>query len=189
MKRMLFALIAFAAVDATPAQQSGITLYGIVDAGFGFTSHQRVAQTSGAPGRPTRYRGASNVSFIGGTWSRNRWGLKGSEALGPGLSAIVQLENGLNIGTGQSSHGERMFGRQAYLGIASTTFGTVTLGRQYHPVVVYVASIGPGRFTTGVTAHPGDFDNIQGPITCQRCGRVQKSVALRLSVRRPLRVR
>lgn len=162
MKRSLFALAALYAVCTTAQAQSSITLYGIVDAGFGFTGSQRVAETSGAVGRPIVYRGASTFSFAGGTWSGNRWGLKGSETLDPGLSAIFQLENGFNIGTSQPANGRRLFGRQAFMGLASEAFGTVTLGRQYDPIVTYVAPIGPGAFTSGVTVHPGDLDNLHG---------------------------
>lgn len=162
MKRSFLALVALYAACTTADAQSSISLYGIVDAGFGFTGSQRVAETSGAAGRPVVYRGASNLSFVGGTWSGNRWGLKGSEALGSGLSAIFQLENGFNMVTGQIGNGKRMFGRQAFMGLTSEAVGTVTVGRQYDPIVTYVASIGPGFFTTGVTAHPGDLDNLHG---------------------------
>ncbi len=59
-------------------------------------------------------------------------------------------------------YGGRLFGRQAYVGLNSKTYGSVTLGRQYDPIATFVSAIGPGYFTTGVTARPGDFDNADG---------------------------
>lgn len=159
MKKTLFALVALNAVCATGHAQSSVTLYGVVDAGLGYTSGQRVVVTPGQAGRPAVYQNKPFYGFASGTWSGPRWGLKGTEDLGGGLSAIFQIESGFNIGTGQGWSGDRLFGRQAYMGLASTRYGTVTLGRQYDPIVMYVASIGPGSFTTGVTAHPGDLDN------------------------------
>lgn len=159
MKKSCFALLALGAFGAAAHAQSSVTLYGVVDAGLGYTSGQRVVVTPGKAGRPTVYQNKPFYGFASGTWSGPRWGLKGTEDLGGGLSAIFQIESGFNIGTGQGWSGDRLFGRQAYMGLSSKQYGTLTLGRQYDPIVMYVASIGPGSFTTGVTAHPGDLDN------------------------------
>lgn len=160
MKKSLFALAVLNVVCATAHAQSSVTLYGNVDAGFGLNTNQRVAQTSGAAGKPIVYNGHSNILLTSGSWSGPNWGLRGSENLGQGLLALFKVESGFNIGTGLTGYGGRMFGREAYMGLDSAEYGSVTLGRQYDPIVTYVASIGPGSFTTGVTAHPGDLDNI-----------------------------
>ncbi|MCV9992668.1 porin, partial [Burkholderia pseudomallei] len=160
MKKFVLTLCAAGCVSATAHAQGTVTLYGIVDAGLGYASNQRVATSKGALGAPVAYRGASSYSFASGTWSGSRWGLKGKEDLGDGLAAVFQLENGFNIGTGQLGQGGRMFGRQAWMGLSSTRFGTLTMGRQYDPIVDFVGSIGPGSFLTGMGAHPGDLDNI-----------------------------
>jgi predicted porin len=160
MKKTAFAFLALNSVFSAAFAQSSVTLYGIVDAGLGYTSGQRVAQSSGAAGKPIVYRNASNYGFASGTWSGDRWGLKGNEDLGGGLAAVFQLENGFNIGTGQLGQGGREFGRQAWMGLSSTKLGKVTLGRQYDPIVDFVGSISAGSFLTGMGAHPGDLDNI-----------------------------
>jgi predicted porin len=160
MKKTAFAFLALNSVFPAAFAQGSVTLYGIVDAGLGYTSGQRVAQSTGAAGKPIVYANASNYSFASGTWSGDRWGLKGKEELGDGLAAIFQLENGFNIGTGQLGQGSREFGRQAWMGLSSTKFGKVTLGRQYDPIVDFVGPISAGNFLTGMGAHPGDLDNI-----------------------------
>jgi predicted porin len=160
MKKTTVTLLAMSSLSLTAYAQSSVTLYGIVDAGLGYTSGQRVLQTKGASGKPAVYSNASNYGFASGTWSGDRWGLKGNEDLGDGLSAVFQLENGFNIGTGQLGQGGREFGRQAWMGLSSTKLGKLTLGRQYDPIVDFVGSISAGTFLTGMGAHPGDLDNI-----------------------------
>ncbi|MFK4446572.1 putative porin [Caballeronia udeis] len=160
LKKTAFAFLALNSVLPAAFAQSNVTLYGIVDAGLGYTSGQRVAQSTGAAGKPVVYTNASSYAFASGTWSGDRWGLKGNEDLGGGLAAIFQLENGFNIGTGQLGQGSREFGRQAWMGLSSTKYGKVTLGRQYDPIVDFVGSLSAGNFLTGMGAHPGDLDNI-----------------------------
>ncbi|PAK11340.1 porin [Burkholderia ubonensis] len=160
MKKITLALCVAGCLGTAAHAQGTVTLYGIVDAGLGYASNQRVATSKGSLGAPVAYRGASSYSFASGTWSGSRWGLKGKEDLGDGLAAVFQLESGFNIGTGQLGQGGRMFGRQSWMGLSSTRFGTLTMGRQYDPVVDFVGSIGPGSFLTGMGAHPGDLDNI-----------------------------
>jgi len=75
----------------------------------------------------------------GGYWNGNRFGVRGSEALGGGLNAIFQLETGFNIDTGTSGQGGRLFGRQAYLGL-SGNWGAVVAGR------IATVSSGTGAF-------------------------------------------
>ena len=159
IKRPLLALVLLDALCLTAHAQSSITLYGIVDAGLGYSSGQAVAQGAGGPGQPAAYTNASSYAFTGGTWSGSRWGIKGNEDLGGGSSLVFQLENGFNLGTGVLGQGGREFGRQSWMGFSDKQYGTVTLGRQYDPVIDFVGSIGPTSFLTGMAAHPGDMDN------------------------------
>ncbi|WP_028219698.1 porin [Paraburkholderia oxyphila] len=99
--------------------QSSVTLYGLMDAGITYTNN--VATSTG--------HGAS-VQFISGSSQGDRWGMRGAEDLGGGLQAVFVLENGYDLGTGQLGQGGLMFGRQAFVGLSSS-WGTLTLGRQY----------------------------------------------------------
>jgi predicted porin len=90
----------------------------------------------------------------------SRFGLKGSEDLGGGTKAIFQLENGFDVNSGKLGQGGRMFGRQAYAGLSSAQFGTLTMGRQYDSVVDYLAPLtANGNWAGFLMSHPYDNDN------------------------------
>jgi predicted porin len=57
-------------------------------------------------------------------------GFAGSEDLGGNTRAIFTLEAGVRNDTGQSDQNGRLFGSQAYVGLANR-WGSLTLGRQY----------------------------------------------------------
>jgi outer membrane protein OmpU len=92
----------------------------------------------------------------------NRWGLLGKEDLGGGLSTIFQLENGFNLNTGALGQGGAMFGRQAYVGISSDKFGTLSFGKQYDPENDYVSGFNISADNSGNGAHLGDVDRVSG---------------------------
>jgi general bacterial porin, GBP family len=75
---------------------------------------------------------------------------------------VFQLENGFNVETGGLKQGGRMFGRQAWVGLSSNQYGTLTLGRQYNSLQVFVAPLQVGGSTTltAYSKHPLDNDNI-----------------------------
>jgi predicted porin len=123
--------------------QSSVTLYGVIDSGVGYVK-------TGAGGR---------WGFIDSTLQGTRWGVKGTEDLGGGLSAIFDLENGFDPGTGRLGQGGREFGRQAFVGLSSSTWGTVTMGRPYDPVVDMVQSLTEDDIFGSIFATPGDVDN------------------------------
>jgi len=121
MKKNLLAVTALtcAASGAAFAQSSNVTLYGVADAGISFQSH-----VQSAPGQ-----GGSVYAVSSGGLSGSRWGLRGVEDLGNNLKGVFVLESGFDIDTGKSGQGNRLFGRQAYVGLQSQ-YGAVTLGRQ-----------------------------------------------------------
>ena len=130
MKKSLIALAVLAASGAAMAQSS-VTLYGIADAYVGSTKAQTGAGFQGPLNTPVaatngQRQTAVNTSGVNGS----RWGLKGSEDLGGGMSAIFQLESGFSLDTGASAQNGTLFSRQAFVGLQSG-FGTVSLGRQY----------------------------------------------------------
>ncbi|MCA8052358.1 porin [Burkholderia arboris] len=139
--------------------QSTVTLYGLVDLGFNYLSS---AQTGQAGGHPVGHSQYSMQEGGSGGISGSRWGLKGNEDLGGGLSAIFQVENGFSANTGALGQGGDMFGRQAWVGLKSERFGAVTLGRQYDSVVTYAQPFGAAAQWAGyISAHPGDVDNME----------------------------
>jgi predicted porin len=130
--------------------QSSVTLYGVLDAGIAY-----IHNAQGANGQNS----STLVKFSSGNTYGDRWGLRGKEDLGGGLAAIFQLENGFNIGTGALGQGNRLFGRKAIVGLASDSYGSVTLGRQYDPVVDLVQQFTQDAYFGGTFATPGDLDN------------------------------
>ncbi|WP_234774974.1 porin [Paraburkholderia tropica] len=151
MKKTLM-VAALTGVFATAAHaQSSVTLYGLIDAGVTY------ANNSG---------GHSLWKASSGTVNGSRWGLRGSEYLGGGLKAIFTLESGFNIMNGAAGQSSRMFGRQAFVGLASNQFGAVTLGRQYDSVVDYLAPLSNTGTQYGgtIAAHPYDNDNLNNSI-------------------------
>lgn len=122
--------------------ETSVTLYGIVDAGIGY---QQIKGTYVGPnGAVTEYDG-KRTGMINGVNSANRWGLKGTEDLGNGLQAVFVLESGFDLGTGVSGHSleddNRMFGRQATIGLQSDAWGRFDLGRQTNIASKYFADI------------------------------------------------
>ena len=123
MKKTLLAAVALGAIAGTAAAQSNVTIYGVVDAGISREDNGNPAGTS--------------TRMDSGLLNGSRFGLRGSEDLGGGLSANFQLENGFSSDTGTMGQGGLLFGRQAWVGVKGN-FGQVKLGRQN--TVMYVAS-------------------------------------------------
>ncbi|SOE95609.1 Outer membrane protein (porin) [Burkholderia sp. D7] len=136
--------LAIACASIHAQAQNSVTLYGIIDTGFTYTHN------SGGY--------SSQFGLSSGNESGSRWGLKGSEDLGGGLKTIFQLENGFNSTTGKLGQNGREFGRQAFVGL-SGPWGTVTLGRQYDPVVDLVQAVQGDNYLGGIFTSPGDVDN------------------------------
>ncbi|RQR24032.1 porin [Burkholderia sp. Bp9142] len=145
------AVISAGMMAAHAHAQSTVTLYGIVDTGLMYVHN--------SGGKSTQLMMAS------GTESGSRWGLKGSEELGGGLKAIYQIENGFNSTSGRLGQGGRMFGRQAYVGLSDAGgWGSVTLGRQYDPLIDLVQPVQGDNYLGGFFSSPGDIDNADNSV-------------------------
>nr|WP_175802160.1 porin [Burkholderia anthina] len=145
MKRKILACTILSAIAAPAIAQSTVTLYGLIDEGFNYTNN---------------VSGKKVYELQSGFVQGSRWGLKGAEDLGAGTKAVFQLENGFDVNSGRLGQGGLMFGRQAYVGIASDRFGTVTLGRQYDSVVDFLAqTTANGSWGGYLFSHPYDNDN------------------------------
>ena len=101
------------------AAEPGITMYGVISTALRYTSN-----IDGRHNNKTELVS----SGIGGS----RWGISGTTDLGGGNQAVFQLENGFGTDDGETAY-DVLFGRQAYVGLTGS-WGSLTLGRQYHAV-------------------------------------------------------
>jgi predicted porin len=135
----------------------GITLYGGIDLGVGYQSHGNPFNGEYGPGRNYLISKDSNGSQFGAApnaLSYSNIGLRGSEPILPGLSAIFNVNTTFNpysgmlsnnldtlvqnngvalnrqISGGDSSRNGQLFNSYSYLGLSSPTYGTLTFGRQ-----------------------------------------------------------
>lgn len=117
--------------------QSGITVYGIIDAAV---AHVTNVNDQGDA--------VTKMPSLTGSLP-SRIGFRGSEDLGDGLSVVFTLENGFGPDSGTVGQGGRLFGRQASIGLKGT-WGTVQLGRQMNMTFYAMGKsdvIGPALFS------------------------------------------
>jgi len=139
-KTLLVGAILAGMAGAAQAETS-VTLYGIVDLGL---THQR-----GKVGTTDSNRGVyggdyqSRIGMNDGIQNGSRFGLRGTEDLGDGLSAVFTLESGFTANNGNRSQGDRLFGRQATVGLSSDQWGLLELGRQTNIASKYFGDIDP----------------------------------------------
>ena len=147
MKRFALTSLSLALLGTAGAAhaQNSVTLYGVIDTGLIYVHNENGNQKL--------------VGTSSGNLSGDRWGLKGQEDLGGGLKAIFQLENGFDVNTGKLGQSGREFGRQAFVGLTADKYGTVTLGRQYDPLVDMVQGITGDNYWASIVGTPGDVDN------------------------------
>jgi predicted porin len=98
--------------------QSSVTMYGAIDTGIEYVTNSDA-------------EGHSVTRMASSKYTPSRWGFKGTESLAPGLDAIFNLENMFNSNSGTFLTPNTIFNRNAYVGLNSATFGTLTLGHQY----------------------------------------------------------
>ncbi|MEM5383445.1 porin [Paraburkholderia phymatum] len=148
MKRIALSTLSLALLGAAGAAhaQSSVTLYGLIDESIQYVHNAN--------------RANQNLwQMYAGNIQGDRFGLKGTEDLGGGLKAIFQLESGFDVNSGKMGQGSRLFGRQAYVGLTHDAYGTVTLGRQYDPLVDMVQPLTADNYFGSTFTTPGDVDN------------------------------
>jgi GBP family porin len=166
LKKLILVAAVSGAISGIAHAQSSVTLYGVLDAGIVYANNAR------APGATTS---GQSWNLGSGTVSNTLWGLKGSEDLGGGLHAIFKLENGFNLNNGALTQSNEIFGRQAWVGIQSNQFGTVTLGKQYDSVVDYLGPLSAAgtQYGGNLAAHPFDNDNLNGQFSISNAAKYQ----------------
>src|SRR5690606_38914509 len=97
MKKALQSIVLLGAATGAAQAATSVTLYGLVDGGIAYTQ-TKISNDKG-------WEKNRNVGFVNGVKNGNRWGLKGTEDLGNGTSAIFQIESGFDLGTGEARQG------------------------------------------------------------------------------------
>jgi len=121
----------------------GLTLYGIVDTGIGFTSiHAGSPASAGAPG-------GRRLGMSSGAQSGSRWGLRVRESLSAETQLIVDLEQGLFSNSGQIAQNGIYFGRQSTLGLENKTWGRLDFGMQTNLASNYFLAVDPFKLGFG----------------------------------------
>lgn len=146
MKNHLFGSFAGLAISGAACAQSSVTVYGSLDLGPVYVSN---------------VGGSNTKRLTGGTTQPDRLGFRGSEDLGDGLSAVFGLEGGIAPDTGSQINPTKFWNREAKVGLASKTMGTVVLGRLTDAMFDIV-----GKYSNGYNLfnfnlfHPGNFDGL-----------------------------
>ena len=147
MKKTLLAAAQCGAFTISAHAQSSVTLYGLLDTSLVYTNNQL---------------GHSNWQMASGTTQNTVFGLKGSEDLGAGLHAVFKLEQGFLTNNGAQAFAGSAFGSQAWVGLQSDPYGTLTFGRQFDVMNDAVGPLTAGFNTWGgsIAAHPFENDNL-----------------------------
>jgi predicted porin len=145
-------LVGCALASASWAQSNQVTLYGIVDEAVRYSKGLR--EFAPAPN--------SNAAVVSGANETSRWGMRGSEDLGGGLSAIFLLEGGINVDTGSAANTTKLFDRYAWVGLQSK-WGSVVGGRNRNllgdnispvdPLNMRLASFNPNINVASLSQH------------------------------------
>ncbi|QGZ66531.1 porin [Paraburkholderia acidisoli] len=147
MKKSLLAAALMGAFAISAHAQSSVTLYGLIDTGLVYTNNQQ---------------GHSNWQLNSSSTQNTVFGLKGSEDLGGGLHAIFKLEQGFLLNNGAQAFSGDMFGSQAWVGLQSDPYGTLTFGRQFDVMNDLVGPLTAEFNTWGgsLAGHPFENDNL-----------------------------
>ncbi|MGS0756365.1 porin, partial [Roseateles sp. GG27B] len=143
MKKSYLALAVLAASTSAAWAQSSVTMYGIMDVGVRYTTNAGATAAS---------NNQSISSVIPGGMSQSRLGFNITEDLGGGLKAIANLEHRLSSDTGTAAAGD--FWRQSWVGLQSSDFGRITLGRQYNVLFdIYTSTYASYKYSPYVEAY------------------------------------
>ncbi|MBA5607443.1 porin [Duganella sp. FT3S] len=112
-------------LSGTALADSNVTLYGVMDLGV---SQDR----GGIAGTATR--------ITSGMATQSRWGLRGNEDLGGGLSAFFVIEGGIHADTGSSTQNNTLFGRNTAVGLRGN-LGAISAGLQDTPLFTTLNTI------------------------------------------------
>ena len=150
----------------------GVTIYGTIDLGFAYSSHGVPASGAFYPGADytifgSRFAGPAIATVTNNALEQSKIGVKIEEGLGDGWAALGKLETGFNPISGELSDacasllrnngkfysqmdnngdGSRCgqaFNSVAYGGVANSSYGTLTAGRQQSLMLDGLATYDP----------------------------------------------
>ncbi|MBN3761903.1 porin [Burkholderia sp. Ac-20365] len=114
-------VISTATLSSVPASaQSLVTFYGVVDTGIRYTTHANP-------------QGDSAVRLGNGGATESLFGFKGTEDIGGGNKVVFELEDRFFPNSGVIDPAYPFF-NTAFVGLQSSTFGKLTMGRQINPL-------------------------------------------------------
>jgi predicted porin len=105
--------------SVSAAAQSSVTLYGLVDTGIRYTTH-------------ADKQGDSRVQLTSGE-TESHFGFKGVEDIGGGTKVVFQLEDRFFPNSGVTDPAYPFF-NTAFVGVQSSSYGKLTMGRQINPL-------------------------------------------------------
>lgn len=112
MQKKIIALAIAGLVSGAAFAQSNVTVYGIADMSYAYYGD------ANAPGGGTTHR------INSGQWKGSRFGFKGSEDLGDGLSAVFQMELGMSMDVNAAP----TYSRASWVGLKSSSLGELKAG-------------------------------------------------------------
>jgi predicted porin len=98
MKKSLIALAALSAIAGSAVAQSSVTVYGVLDAGYSDISRDvsGALGTGMTTGRTSSTEGQEQKALSFNNFTSSRFGIRGQEDLGGGLSANFVVETGIS---------------------------------------------------------------------------------------------
>ena len=111
--------------SVSAAAQSSVTLFGLVDEGIRYTTHADP-------------QGDSRVQIANGA-NESTWGFRGAEDIGGGTKVVFQFENRFFPNSGATDPAYPFF-NTAVVGVQSSSYGKLTMGRQLNPLADAVLS-------------------------------------------------
>ena len=103
---------------ATASASDSVAFYGVMDVGIS-------VDQGGVAGTSTR--------VTSGMATQSRWGFRGVEDLGQGMSAFFVIEGGIHADNGTSTQNNTLFGRTTIVGLRGR-YGAVSAGLQDTPL-------------------------------------------------------
>jgi len=119
MKKIAVAVSA--ALIAGSAMAADVTVYGVIDTGFSYTSTREKVSDNYSDEYMNGYHSSTSekkFSMDSGNSAGSRWGLKGGEDLGNGYKVGFKLESGFSSDTGKGSD-DGLFNREATLSVSA----------------------------------------------------------------------